>query len=233
MRDYLIEGMKKYNIDLSGEVIDDLLVYKEFLQERNKVVNLTAIIDDKGIMEKHFIDSLALLRFFQGTGGRAVDIGTGAGFPGMVLAIANRDVEFHLVDSIGKKTKFLEELKDKLRLTNVTVVNKRSEDFIKDGKREYFDFAFSRGVSEMRIILEYTLPFLKTGGIFYAQKANYEEELANGDNALKVLKGKVEKIHEFVLPYSNDRRAVIEVVKEESCSEIYPRKSGTAEKKPL
>lgn len=233
MKEYLIKGLEKYGIVLEEKIIEKLIFYKDFLQEKNKTVNLTAITDDKSIIEKHFIDSLIMSKYLVGKTGKAIDIGTGAGFPGMVLAIANSGINFTLVDSVGKKTKFLDEVKNELNLSNVEVVNKRSEDYINEGQRETFDFAFARGVSELRVTLEYVTPFLKTGGIYFAQKMNYEEELKNAENALSILKARVNNISDLNLPYSGDRRIILEIYKYESCSVQYPRKSGKAEKKPL
>ena len=156
MREFLVEGIKKLNIEYTDKKVDDLVKYLGLLIEYNSHTNLTALRDEKSIIEKHFLDSLIKNR-----SKKAIDIGTGAGFPGMVLAIFNPDIEFTLMDSIGKKTKFLELVKEDLELNNVNVVTSRAEDYINDENRETYDLGLCRGVSKLGTILEYIIPFLK------------------------------------------------------------------------
>ncbi len=232
MREYLLKGLEKAEIKIENLNIDKLLGYLKHLKDVNSRTNLTAIRDDKEIIEKHFIDSLFLTKFFPKNAKNAIDIGTGAGFPGMVLAIAMPDVNFTLTDSIEKKTSFLREVKELLELENVEVITARSEELIKEGKRESFDVGLCRGVAELRIILEYVVPFIKENGIFLSQKMS-EDERSEAENAFKILNSKINKIHKFNLPYSNDKRVVIEIEKTAKTDEKYPRRAGIAVKRPL
>lgn len=232
MREYLIEGIEKANIKLENLNIEKLEGYLNHLKKVNSITNLTAIRDDKEIIEKHFIDALLLTKVFPKEAKSAIDIGTGAGFPGMVLAIAMPDVKFTLTDSIEKKTSFLREVKELLSLDNVEVITARSEELIKEGKRESYDVGLCRGVAELRIILEYVIPFIKENGIFLSQKMS-EDEIEGAENALKILNSKINKVHKFNLPYSNDNRVVIEIEKTAKTDEKYPRRAGIAVKRPL
>ncbi|MGL5904633.1 MAG: 16S rRNA (guanine(527)-N(7))-methyltransferase RsmG, partial [Cetobacterium sp.] len=185
MREYLIEGIKKIGLKYTEEKINNLIKYLEYLVEYNAHTNLTAIRDMKDALEKHFLDSLLLQKLLDEKKARkAIDIGTGAGFPGMVLAIFNPEVEFVLMDSVGKKTTFLENVKELLNLENVTVVNSRAEDYITSENRETFDIGLCRGVSKLNVILEYMIPFIKIDGYFLAQKMVGTEEEDEATNAL-------------------------------------------------
>lgn len=234
MKEYFVENLGNIGLNISEEKIEKLYIYFKLLVKTNKTINLTAIRDKKDMIEKHFIDSLLLQKYFEGKSGTAIDIGTGAGFPGMVLAIVNPDITFTLMDSVGKKTKFLEKVKKELALENVEVVNERAEDFMKEAnRREYYDYGLCRGVSEIRIILEYVIPFIKVNGMFYMQKMNFEKELEEAKNSLLVLNSKVINIFETELPISKDKRIVIEVKKEKETESRYPRRSGVPAKRPL
>lgn len=228
-------GLEKLDIIIEEEKILKLISYAEMLKEKNKIVNLTAIKDDLEIIEKHFLDSLILHKFIsQENNKKAIDIGTGAGFPGMVLAIVNPQIEFSLLDSIGKKTKFLEEVAQELEIKNVKIINKRAEDFIKEkNERESYDFGFARAVAEIRILNEFVLPFLKKDAVFLSQKVKYEEELKNAENSFKILCGEVVSIEKFSLPFSNDDRVIITIKKNDATLAKYPRKAGAIEKNPL
>lgn len=170
MREFLIAGIEKIGIEYTDEKIDNLLRYLNLLVEYNSHTNLTALRDEKSIVEKHFLDSLLLQKLMDEKVKTAIDIGTGAGFPGMVLAIFNPHIDFTLMDSVGKKTKFLELVKEELKLSNVNVVNSRAEDYINDERRESYDLGLCRGVSKLATILEYIIPFLKVEGVFLSQK---------------------------------------------------------------
>ncbi|TDT71791.1 16S rRNA m(7)G-527 methyltransferase [Hypnocyclicus thermotrophus] len=235
MREYLIKGIEKIGVDISKESIEKLLKYFQILKEYNSHTNLTAIRDDKGIIEKHFLDSLLvqknILKYIKGNE-KAIDIGTGAGFPGMVLAIVNTNIQFTLLDSVGKKTKFLEITKKELSLENVEIINDRAENYI-NGNREKYDFGFCRGVSKLNVILEYEIPFLKVNGRFFPQKLEYEEELKEAENALKVLNSEYIEVYNEKLPYSNDKRVILNILKKSKNDEKYPRKNGRPLKKPL
>lgn len=234
MREYLIEGIKKIGLEFTGEKIDNLVKYLEYLVEYNTHTNLTAIRDTKDAIEKHFLDSLLLQNLLdEKKGKKAIDIGTGAGFPGMVLAIFNPEMEFVLMDSVGKKTTFLQNVKELLNLKNVTVVNSRAEDYINDENRETFDIGLCRGVNKLNVILEYMIPFIKVGGHFLAQKMAGTEEEGEAQNALDTLGAKILKVHTYKLPNYGDIRLVVEILKEKTTDKKYPRRAGVALKKPL
>lgn len=233
MRKFLLEGIKKLNIEYTDKKVDNLIKYLELLIEYNSHTNLTALRDEKSIIEKHFLDSLLLQNLIKNRSKKAIDIGTGAGFPGMVLAIFNPDIEFTLMDSIGKKTKFLELVKEDLELNNVNVVTSRAEDYINDENRETYDLGLCRGVSKLGTILEYIIPFLKINGEFLSQKMEGTGEEAEAENALNILKSKIIEIYNLQLPFSKDSRVVIKIEKTASNDKKYPRRAGIPLKRPL
>ncbi len=234
MKNYLKKGLEKLDIKLSEDIQNKLMSFFEYLVEINKMTNLTAIRDEKEIIEKHFLDSLMILPQIPDNIKKAIDIGTGAGFPGMVLAIARPEITFTLLDSVGKKTQFLEEVKEKLKMENVWVVNQRAEEFIKsENQRESYDLGLCRGVSQMNVILEYMLPFLKNGGVFLPQKLNYEKELENSENCLNILKSEIQDVVKLELPFSKDARVILKIIKKDTIDKKYPRRIGIPKKRPL
>jgi len=208
-----------------------MLNFLELLYEKNQVMNLTAIRDKEGMLEKHFIDSLLLTKVIKDEEKSFIDVGTGAGFPGLVLAIFYPEKNFLLVDSVRKKIEFINEVIEKLGLENMKTSFERAEELIK-GKRETFDVALCRGVANLRIILEYMIPFIKINGRFLPQKLNLNEVEESG-NALKLLGSTIEEIHKFNLPKCGDERIILEIVKNKKTHEKYPRKTGIPAKKPL
>lgn len=233
MREFLLEGIKKLNIEYTDKKVDNLIKYLELLTEYNSHTNLTALRDEKSIIEKHFLDSLLLQNLIKRESKKAIDIGTGAGFPGMVLAIFNPEIEFTLMDSIGKKTKFLELVKENLRLDNVNVVTSRAEDYITDENRETYDLGLCRGVSKLSTILEYIIPFLKVNGEFLSQKMEGTGEETEAENALNILQSKIVEIYNLQLPFSKDPRVVIRIEKTDFNDRKYPRRAGIPLKRPL
>lgn len=233
MREYLISGLNEIGVEYTEKKVDNLLKYLSMLLEYNSHTNLTAMRDEKLIVEKHFLDSLLLQNLIKENMKTAIDVGTGAGFPGMVLAIFNENIKFTLMDSIGKKTKFLQMVKDELGLENVEVVTSRAEDFISDEKREIYDLGLCRGVSKLSTILEYIVPFLREGGVFLSQKMEGTGEEVEASNALKVLNSEIVKIFNFNLPFSKDPRVVIEIIKKAPTDKKYPRRAGIPLKRPL
>jgi 16S rRNA (guanine527-N7)-methyltransferase len=152
----------------------------------------------------------------------------------MVLAIVNPQIQFTLMDSVSKKTKFLEKVVDELKLKNVEVVNMRAEDYIKlEGKRESYDLGLCRGVSKFNVILEYMIPFLKVDALFLAQKMDYQEELEYSKNAFNVLNSEIQKVYELKLPFCEDDRYIFEIKKLSKTEEKYPRRAGIPLKRPL
>ncbi|WP_027127926.1 16S rRNA (guanine(527)-N(7))-methyltransferase RsmG [Fusobacterium perfoetens] len=233
MKEFLKDGIKKIGLDISDEKIDNLMEYLKLLIEYNSHTNLTAIRDEEGIIEKHFLDSLLVMKYMRITEGKAIDIGTGAGFPGMVLAICNPQIKFTLIDSVGKKINFLKQVIEKLGLSNVEAINVRAEEFINEKNRETYDIGLCRGVSKLNIILEYVIPFLKVNGRFLPQKMEGTNEEKDGENALKVLNSKIEKIYIDELPYIKDKRVIIDIIKLNKTNKKYPRANGVPSKKPL
>ncbi len=233
MKNHFIEGLEKIKISYDNEKVEKTLRYLQLLLDYNSHTNITAIRNEKDIIEKHFLDSLLLQKFIKSSDKKAIDIGTGAGFPGMMLAIFNPNLEFTLLDSVGKKTKFLEIVKKDLNLENVEVVNMRAEEFITKGRREIYDLGFCRGVSNLAVILEYEIPFLKVGARFLPQKMVGTTEIKNSENALKTLNSKIIEEHKLNLPFSNEERLVIEIIKNKKTDSKYPRKIGIPLKNPL
>ena len=219
---YFEELLTKSSIEVNDEAKGKMLNFLELLYEKNQVMNLTAIRDKEGMLEKHFIDSLLLTKVIKDEEKSFIDVGTGAGFPGLVLAIFYPEKNFLLVDSVRKKIEFINEVKTSFE---------RAEELIK-GKRETFDVALCRGVANLRIILEYMIPFIKINGRFLPQKLNLNEVEESG-NALKLLGSTIEEIHKFNLPKCGDERIILEIVKNKKTHEKYPRKTGIPAKKPL
>ena len=232
MKDYFKEGLEKIKVSYDEDKIEKSLKYLEILLNYNSHTNLTAIREEKAIIDKHFLDSLLLQNLLKDEDKTLIDIGTGAGFPGMMLAIFNRDKKFTLLDSVRKKTDFLELVKTELALNNVEVINGRAEETIKD-RREKYDIGLCRGVSNLSVILEYEIPFLKVNGRFLPQKMVGTDEVENSSNALKILNSKIAKEYEFKLPFSNEDRLIIEILKTKKTDIKYPRKTGIPLKKPL
>ena len=230
-REYFLYLLSKSDIEIEDSKITQMLKFLELLYQKNQVVNLTAIRDKKGMLEKHFIDSLFLTKVINDTERTFIDVGTGAGFPGLVLAIFYPEREFLLVDSVRKKIEFINEVINELKLQNVNTSFERSEELIKN-KRENFDVALCRGVANLRIILEYMIPFVKVNGRFLPQKLNLNE-VEEAKNSLRVLNAKINKIFQFKLPESEDARIILEILKLQKTDKKYPRKVGIPAKKPL
>ena len=231
IKEYFEGLLLKSGFSVDNEKKEKMLKFLELLYEKNKVMNLTAIRDKKGMIEKHFIDSLFLTEIIKKDEQKLIDVGTGAGFPGLVLAIYYPEKEFLLVDSVRKKIEFINEVIENLELKNVKTSSERAEELIKN-KRETFDTALCRGVANLRIILEYMIPFIKVGGKFLPQKLNLNE-LEESQNALKKLDATVENIHKFYLPESKDERIIFDIEKMKKPDLKYPRKTGIPAKKPL
>ena len=231
MKNKLEEYLKISDIVLNEGQIENLIKYLDLLIETNKVMNLTAIREEESILEKHFIDSLLLTKIIREDEKNIIDIGTGAGFPGLVLSIVYPDKNFLLVDSVKKKISFINTVIEKIGLKNVKTSTERAEELIKDN-REKFDVALCRGVANLRIILEYLIPFLKMNGRFLPQKLNINE-LEESKNALKTLNSEIINIYNFRLPISRDERIILEIVKKSKTNKIYPRAVGIPSKKPL
>jgi 16S rRNA (guanine527-N7)-methyltransferase len=233
VKEYLLNGIEAVGLKFKDSVVENLIRYADLLIETNKHTNLTAIRDEETLLEKHFIDSMLLQNLIDPNTKTAIDIGTGAGFPGMVLAICNPDIHFTLMDSVGKKTAFLEMVKKELTLENVEVVNERAEEYIKNDKRETYDLGLCRGVSRLNVILEYMIPFLKIDGIFLAQKMDGTGEEENSKKALEILGSEIEERYTLSLPFCKDMRTIIKIKKKQTTDSKYPRRTGIPLKRPL
>lgn len=204
-------------------------IYTDYLLEVNSHTNLTSITDSKEIEIKHYQDSLSVLAYIK-EGSKVLDIGAGAGFPGIPLRI-EKDIDLTLIDSVNKKVNFMNEVIEKLGLDKAIAIHTRAEDFAKE-KRETYDVVVSRAVANMSTLSEYCIPFLKTGGIFIALKGpKADEELEQAKNAIKVLGGKVKKIDRFDLD-GNERVNII-VEKVHPTKKQYPRGKNLPKKNPL
>ena len=232
MSDILKEGSKKLGIDLSDAQIDTLIKYKELLVEWNENINLTAITDDFGVYTKHFLDSLTTL-LTDKVKGDVIDVGTGAGFPGLVLKIAKPEINLTLLDSLNKRINFLKEVSSEMGLEGIEFIHARAEDGARR-EREKFDTVVSRAVANMTVLAELCLPFVKVGGYFLALKGPMaEEELANAKRAIKILGGEIEDIFSAEIPFTDLSHKIIIIKKVRQTPMQYPRKAGIPSKTPI
>lgn len=222
------------NEHITQKQSDDLFKYMKLLIEWNNKINLTAITDENEIILKHFIDSITINKYLKGKKS-VLDIGTGAGFPGMPLKILNTDINFTLADSLNKRIMFLEEVCKELNLKNISCVHGRAEELGNNEKyREKYDVVTSRAVAKLNVLLEYMLPFVKVGGECICMKGpNIKEEIDEINSALKVLGGRIKKIENMVLPNSDNERNIIVIEKIARTPSKYPRKAGIPSKQPL
>ena len=233
--DKFIEELKKINIELTNEQLDKFKKYADFLLEYNKTTNLTAIRDIEGVYLKHFYDSLLIfdndvVDFSKVK--NLIDVGTGAGFPGVVIKIMYPNIKVTLLDSNNKKTTFLKELVKVLELNDVTIINCRAEDFVKKN-RQSFDISIARAVSELRIISELCLPLTKVDGYFIALKGNYVPEIKVASDTISILNSEIKSIKEKMLPIENSYRSIIYIKVNKKIDEAYPRRYEQIVKKPL
>lgn len=226
-----LENSDKMQIEVKN--IEKFYKYMQLLLEWNEKINLTTIVEPEKIIVKHFLDSLTIKKYIEDEK-NIIDVGTGAGFPGMPLAIEKNN-NVTLLDSLNKRINFLNDVKEKIGLENVVTVHSRAEDAAKDKKyRECFDYAVSRAVAPMNVLLEYLLPFVKVGGKVICMKGpNVKEEMDNSEKVAKILGGKIEKVEELEIPEIDMKRTVVIVKKIEKTSSKYPRKAGTPSKEPL
>lgn len=224
-----------WNIDHDMHTLKLFEKYHDLLTEWNKKMNLTSITSKEDIYLKHFADSLALFRNTDLSGKSVIDVGSGAGFPGIPLAIMCRDCNMVLLDSLHKRTFFLEEVKKVLGLSNVTVIHGRAEDLARDIKyREKFDVAVSRAVAALSVLSEYCLPFVDVGGMFISYKGgNVSEETMEAGVAISVLGGIFDEIDGYFIPDTEYERTLVYIKKVKNTPEAYPRRAGKPTKKPL
>ncbi|MBR1796392.1 MAG: 16S rRNA (guanine(527)-N(7))-methyltransferase RsmG [Clostridiales bacterium] len=228
-------------LELNEEQLQKLCVYASMLVKTNEVMNLTNITDDEGIAVRHFVDSLTLVPYLKAEQEKAgykdisvIDVGTGAGFPGIVVKIALPEIKLTLLDSLQKRLSFLDEVCSTLELKDTVTVHGRAEDAGKDSKlRGKFDVSCARAVANLPVLCEYCLPFVKQGGAFLAMKGNVDEEEKASAKAVSVLGGVREKTDRFLLPGTDMNRSIVVVRKIRPTPSQYPRQAGKPSKNPL
>lgn len=228
--------LEKWEIPFSKEQQEQLITYYEMLVEKNKVMNLTAITEFEEVLDKHFLDSISLAQYVDLTKPVSViDLGTGAGFPGMPLKIMFPDLKITLADSLNKRILFLDEVISELGLTDIQTVHARAEDLSHDPNyREQYDYCVSRAVANLSSLSEYCLPFVRIGGSFISYKSSeIEEELAAAKKAIFLLGGQFDRVIPFQLEGTDLNRSFVVIRKEKKTAKTYPRKSGMPTKKPL
>ena len=231
---YLFNETNSSNITtITDEQYNIFYKYMTSLLEWNKKINITAITNEKEFIVKHFIDSLTVNKYLNDYDS-VIDIGTGAGFPGVPLKIMNQNKRITLIDSVGKKLKVIENINKELKLTGLDTIHVRAEDLANDLMfREMFDVAVTRAVSNMSTICEYMLPFVRLNGIAICMKGpNYEEELKDAQNAINILGGKIENVEKFNINNETQRNIII-IKKEKSTPKKYPRGQGKPLKEPI
>lgn len=230
--------LKELKISLSSDQVNQFLRYYELLVEWNEKINLTAITEYDEVMKKHFIDSLSLVTAFDLSSAgeiRVIDVGTGAGFPGLALKIAFPEIRLTLLDSLNKRIQFLNVVIGELGIKNVETIHGRAEDFAKnDSYRESFDLCVSRAVANLSTLSEYCLPFVKLGGSFISYKSEkIAEELLQSKKAISLFGGTISGQVEFYLPDSDIYRNLFMIKKEKPTPKKFPRKAGLPAKEPI
>ncbi len=234
--DQMISLMEQNNISLNMKQVSQFVDYYEMLVETNKVMNLTAITEFDEVIEKHFVDSLTLTRVCDLTSPLSIiDVGTGAGFPGIPLKIAFPNLKITLLDSLNKRVNFLNRVIETLELDNIQAIHSRAEDAGRDPKyREKYDLCVSRAVANLSTLSEYCLPFVNIGGSFVSYKSQKTvEEVNTAKRALRILGGQVKQIEKFYLCDSDMERSLVVIQKIKSTGKAYPRKAGKPSKEPL
>ena len=234
--DLMAKAAEDVGLELTTEQYDQFITYMRLLQEWNEKINLTAILEDEEIIKKHFIDSIkAFKRDEFKKNVNMIDVGTGAGFPGIPIAIMNPNINVTLLDSLNKRIKFLDIVISKLGLKNIKTIHSRAEDGARNKKlREKFDIATSRAVANMSVLSEYCLPYVKVGGKFIALKGTaVDQEIEESDVAIKTLGGELEQICEVKIEDTDLRHNLVVVKKIKECAKTYPRKAGTISKNPI
>lgn len=236
MADFLRENLKKIGCEPSDLQCEQLNNFHKILCEWNEFMNLTGITEYNEVVIKHFVDSLAVncVYSFKKTD-RVVDIGTGAGFPGIPLRIMYPDTRFTLLDSLNKRIKFLDEVIRINSLDGIETLHGRAEDYARDKNyREAFDVCVSRAVANLSTLSEYCLPYVKVGGVFISYKAGQlDEELKASERAIKLLGGEIKEVHKLTLPDTDIDRTFVVIKKTAATSKKYPRKAGLPSKEPL
>lgn len=236
MSNIFVEKLNVLGVTLNDTQLKQFDQYYELLVEWNKVMNLTAITEYEEVVVKHFVDSLSLVKAIDIEKVHTViDIGTGAGFPGIPLKIAFPHLKITLLDSLNKRINFLNEVIDKLGLEEISTIHGRAEDFARKLEyREQFDLCVSRAVANLSTLSEYCLPYVKVGGVFLPYKSGeIDQEVDEAATALKVLGGKMKKVEKFQLPDSDISRSFVVIAKTKNTGKKFPRKAGLPSKEPI
>ena len=235
--DAIIAYCNDKGIELKEEQLSMLSSFYEMLVEKNKFMNLTGITEWDDVVLRHYIDSISIseimnLNDFRG---KVLDLGTGAGFPGIPLKIIFPNLQITLFDSLNKRIRFLQEVIDELELKNIEAIHGRAEEFGKDSDyREQYDLVVSRAVANIATLSEYCLPFVKVGGSFISYKTDsIEEEISNSGKAVSILGGKIERVEHFTLPNTDMERSLLQIKKIKTTGKKFPRKAGLPSKEPL
>lgn len=231
--DILINGLAKWDIHITEEQTELLERFRVHVTETNKVMNLTAITEPIEFTQKHYLDSASLLTAKDFKGKRVVDVGCGAGFPGMPLKLLCPECEVTLLDSLGKRINFLQDCIENMRLTGIEAVHARAEDFAKDN-RESYDFAVSRAVARLNILAELSLPMVRTGGYFIAMKSiDSDEEIQRAKRGIDILGGNIEEIRDITIPDTEIVHRLVIIKKVKSTPARYPRRFQKISASPL
>lgn len=236
MDSILDKKLRDIGIELNSGQLEKFDKYYELLIEWNKVMNLTGITEYEEVMEKHFVDSLALVKVCELNDIHTlIDVGTGAGFPGIPLKIAFPHIRVTLLDSLNKRIKFLNHVINELELKDVCTIHGRAEDYARQEEyRESYDLGVSRAVANLATLSEYCLPYVRTGGLFISYKSgDIDEEIKDSEKAVQVLSGRVEDVVKFQLPGTDIHRSFVKINKVKKCSMKYPRKAGLPGKEPI
>lgn len=236
MKQKLYEICKKNEIDLSEEKLEQFQIFYDYMIEMNQVMNLTSITEEDEVILKHFYDSMSVVKYYDfESGEHVIDVGTGAGFPGIPLAILLPEIQFTLMDSLNKRITFLKNVVEKCGLKNVECIHSRAEELAKDEEyREKYDICVSRAVANLSVLLEYCIPFIKKGGKFISYKSiSSEGELTDSKNAQNKLCCKLKDNISFKLPDTDNKRNFLIFEKFDHTASKYPRNNGIPRKKPL
>lgn len=236
MADKFEQQLMEMGIQLTEDQKNQFHKYYEMLVEWNKIMNLTGITEYDEVNEKHFVDSLSVIKAVDMRKIQSViDIGTGAGFPGIPLKIVYPHLQFVLLDSLQKRIKFLQAVIEELGLEDIKTLHGRAEDYAKKAEyREQFDICVSRAVANLSSLSEYCIPYIRVGGIFISYKSGeVDDEVKQSEKAVKILGGKIHEIIKFKLPGTEIRRSFVKIEKVEQTKKKYPRKAGLPVKEPL
>lgn len=236
MKRFLQDKLEMLSVEVDRKKIDQFNQFYDLIVEWNKVMNLTAITDYKDVVEKHFLDSLSIERILKLDDIKAImDVGTGAGFPGMPLKIIYPDLKITLLDSLNKRVRFLNEVIRQLELKNIDAIHGRAEDIGKnENYREKYDLCVSRAVANLATLSEYCMPFVRVGGVFVSYKSgDIDEEVLKSKKAISLFGGKIDEVVKFQLPGTDINRAFVKIKKIKGTPKKYPRKSGIPSKEPL